>query len=200
MTFLSQRPFLNYYSPIFILWELSSPFLNIHWFFDKLGMTGSRAQLYNGLVLIATFFSCRLVWGTYQSVLVYRDIWPGIHQGPNVLAVGEADAASFPARYADTMQFVTTSAAVPLWLAAIYVGSNLTLNSLNFYWFVKMIEAVRKRFDPKAESQQEEADSDKTSTTDGPVAVTSGTDNRFAPRPRRRTILDGEDPDAPPPI
>ncbi|KAI1202442.1 TLC domain-containing protein [Nemania serpens] len=194
------RPFVNYYSSVFILWELSSPFLNVHWFFDKLGMTGSRAQLYNGIVLIATFFSCRLVWGTYQSFLVYRDLWAGIHQGPNVLAVSEAEAADLPARYADSMQFVTTSAAVPLWLAAIYIGSNLTLNSLNFYWFFKMIEAVRKRFDPKAESQQEESEADKTGTTDGSVAVTTGTDNRYAPRPRRRTILDGEDPDAPPPI
>ncbi|KAI1115194.1 TLC domain-containing protein [Nemania sp. NC0429] len=189
------RPFVNYYSSIFILWELSSPFLNIHWFFDKLSMTGSRAQLYNGLVLIATFFSCRLVWGTWQSVLVYRDLWAGIHQGPN-----ELDAASLPARYADTMQFAAESTAVPMWLAAIYVGSNLTLNSLNFYWFFKMIEAVRKRFDPAAAGQREEAEPDKTTAADGSVAVATGTDSKFATRPRRRTILDGEDPDAPPPI
>ncbi|KAI0873964.1 TLC domain-containing protein [Hypoxylon argillaceum] len=188
------RPFVNYYSSVFILWELSSPFLNIHWFFDKLGMTGSRAQLYNGLVLIATFFSCRLVWGTYSSILVYRDLWAGVQQGPPLLA-----AAGAPARYAETMQFVTASTGVPLWLAAIYVGSNLTLNSLNFYWFFKMIDAVRKRFDPKAEGKREVAETVKA-TADGSAAVTTGTDNGFTPRPRRRTILDGEDPDAPPPI
>ncbi|KAI1133494.1 TLC domain-containing protein [Nemania abortiva] len=191
------RPFVNFYSPVFILWELSSPFLNIHWFFDKLGMTGSRAQLYNGLVLIATFFSCRLVYGTYSSLLVYRDLWSGIHQGPDVLAADKADA--LPARYAESMKFVTSSSEVPLWLAAIYVGSNLTLNSLNFYWFFKMIEAVRKRFDPKVEGKQEVAEAVKA-TADGSAAVTTGTDGAFTPRPRRRTILDGEDPDAPPPI
>ncbi|KAF2964519.1 hypothetical protein GQX73_g9060 [Xylaria multiplex] len=190
------RPFVNYYSCNFILWELSSPFLNIHWFFDKLGMTGSRAQLYNGLVLIATFFSCRLVWGTYQSVVIYRDLWAGVNQGPDFLS---ADKAGTPARYAESMQFVTASTGVPLWLAIIYIGSNLTLNSLNFYWFFKMIEAVRKRFDPKAESKEEDAKSVKA-TTDGIAAVTSGTDKGITTRPRKRTILDGEDPDAPPPI
>lgn len=34
----------------------------------------------------------------------------------------------------------------PLWLAMIYLGSNIVLNTLNFYWFGKMIDAVRKRF------------------------------------------------------
>lgn len=179
------------------MWELSSPFLNIHWFFDKLGMTGSRAQLYNGLVLIAMFFSCRLVWGTYQSALIYRDLWAGIHRGPDFLSAEKADV---PARYAETMQFVTTEDTIPIWLAAVYVVSNLTLNSLNFYWFFKMIDAVRKRFDPKAEGKQGAAESVKVSA-DGTTAVTTGTDSgKITTRPRRRTILDGEDPDAPPPI
>ncbi|KAI0966991.1 TLC domain-containing protein [Xylaria arbuscula] len=191
------RPFVNYYSTVFILWELSSPFLNIHWFFDKLGMTGSRAQLYNGLVLIGTFFSCRLVWGTYQSVLVYRDLWAGVHQAPDALSAEKAGTLGVPARYAESMQFVNASTGVPLWLAVIYVGSNLTLNSLNFYWFFKMIEAVRKRFDPKEKSEKEASETDKAAI-DG-TAVTTGTSHGVT-RPRRRTILDGEDPDAPPPI
>lgn len=37
---------------------------------------------------------------------------------------------------------------VPLWLGLIYLASNLTLNSLNVFWFGKMIETIRKRFDP----------------------------------------------------
>jgi len=37
---------------------------------------------------------------------------------------------------------------VPVWLAFIYMGSNIILNTLNFFWFGKMIETVRKRFQP----------------------------------------------------
>ncbi|KAI0204689.1 TLC domain-containing protein [Astrocystis sublimbata] len=204
---LGFRPFVNYYSSVFILWELSSPFLNIHWFFDKLGMTGSRAQLYNGLVLIATFFSCRLVWGTWQSVLVYRDLWAGINQGPDFIAgLTSLDkeghvAISVPGRYTESMRFVTPDTEVPLWLAAVYVASNMTLNSLNFYWFFKMIEAVRKRFDGKEDGVKEKVAVPATNIDGTASGVSTGTEKGAATtRPRRRTILDGEDPDAPPPI
>ena len=35
---------------------------------------------------------------------------------------------------------------VPSWLAFVYLGSNILLNGLNFYWFGKMIETIQKRF------------------------------------------------------
>jgi hypothetical protein len=72
---------VNFYAPTFILYELSSPFLNIHWFCDKLNMTGSTLQFVNGIVLLFTFFSCRLCWGTYNSIRVFNDVWRG-HSHP----------------------------------------------------------------------------------------------------------------------
>ena len=52
------------------------------------------------------------------------------------------------AAQSEVMQFVgPQTKAVPLWLAITYLSSNVVLNSLNFYWFGKMIETVRKRFD-----------------------------------------------------
>ena len=45
---------------------------------------------------------------------------------------------------------------VPLWLAFTYLGSNVILNTLNFYWFGKMIETVRKRFQPPKEAKRKE--------------------------------------------
>ena len=38
-------------------------------------MTGSTIQFLNGIVLLLTFFSCRLVWGTYNSIVVFADVW-----------------------------------------------------------------------------------------------------------------------------
>ena len=43
------------------------------------------------------------------------------------------------------MQYAS-GANVPTWLGGVYLGSNVVLNTLNFYWFVKMIETIRKRF------------------------------------------------------
>lgn len=163
----SQRPFCNYYGPVFILYELSTPFLNIHWFCDKLNMTGGRLQWYNGILLLAVFFSCRLVWGTYQSLRVYQDVWHTMHlktqPGPVLREIQESPRSSiFVPRdgqlclgdqscisaQSEVMRFTSSETlAIPLWLAMVYLISNLVLNTLNFYWFGKMIETVRKRFD-----------------------------------------------------
>lgn len=125
---------------MFILWELSTPFLNFHWFFDKVKMTGSKAQLVNGIVLLATFFSVRLVWGSYQSIRIACDLLMSVNKTPSI-ALSLADEPASGA-----MRYVTSETTVPVWAAAAIILSNTVLNSLNFYWFRLMIKAVTKRF------------------------------------------------------
>ncbi|MCJ1464318.1 hypothetical protein MMC07_002931 [Pseudocyphellaria aurata] len=118
---LGFRPFVNYYGLNFVLYELSTPFLNIHWFMDKLGMTGSKAQLINGVALIVTFGGSRLVWGTYQSVKMYQDVWRALK--------------------------IPGELPVPPWLALSYLASTTVLSVLNIYWFGRMIKTIRSRFE-----------------------------------------------------
>lgn len=119
---------------------MSTPFLNLHWYFDKCNMTGGKAQLVNGVALLITFFGSRLIWGTYQSVMVYRDILAVFQRnttdglGSNILT-GESGVMRF-----------SDGKVLPLWLAYTYLGSNTLLTVLNFYWFWRMIETVTKRF------------------------------------------------------
>ncbi|KAL2843633.1 TLC domain-containing protein [Aspergillus pseudoustus] len=171
------RPFVNFYAPTFILYELSSPFLNIHWFLDKVNMTGSSLQWYNGMALLFVFFSCRLVWGTWQSVYVYIDMFRALKQtwsaSPSSSAFAPVDitAQVFQARddgslcineaciraNAEISKYSHhTAGGVPIWLVLTYVTSNLILNGLNYYWFSKMIETVMKRFRGPAEPATKE--------------------------------------------
>ncbi|KAL4911564.1 hypothetical protein BDW74DRAFT_10105 [Aspergillus multicolor] len=163
------RPFVNFYAPVFILYELSSPFLNIHWFLDKVNMTGSNLQWYNGMALLIVFFCCRLIWGTWQSALVYMDMFDALRQtwsaGPSsplnpvditaqifqtrddgFLCINEACVR---ANAEITKYSKYTAGGVPTWLVVTYVTSNVILNCLNYYWFSKMIETVMKRFRPQ---------------------------------------------------
>ncbi|KAJ5551279.1 hypothetical protein N7461_005977 [Penicillium sp. DV-2018c] len=178
---LGFRPFLNYYAPTFILYELSSPFLNIHWFLDKVDMTGSRAQWYNGMALLSSFFACRLVWGTWQSVIVYGDMWKALQQtwaasaAPLSTPVNINANVFYPARdgslcvneacaraNAEITKYKDfTAGGVPTWLVLTYVGSNLILNFLNFFWFSKMVETVLKRFRTPQESAAVDAKKEK---------------------------------------
>jgi hypothetical protein len=174
------RPFVNFYGCTFILYELSSPFLNFHWFFDKLNMTGSWQQLVNGIALLSTFFGCRLVWGTYQSVRVYQDVWAALHHKPatagidlDLLSNGTASALDAAAGHSaaplrsDIMRFAGEEY-IPLWLAFTYLGSNVVLNTLNFYWFGQMIEALRKRFQPpKEEKKKDKATATRSTGANG---------------------------------
>jgi hypothetical protein len=148
---------------------LSTPFLNIHWFCDKLNMTGGKLQWYNGIILLSVFFGCRLIWGTYQSLRVYQDVWHTMHlnlqPGPVLREIRESPHSSiFVPRdgqlclgetscitaQSEVMKFTSSATqAIPFWLALVYLTCNLVLNTLNFYWFGKMIETVRKRFEGK---------------------------------------------------
>jgi hypothetical protein len=141
-------------------------------------MTGSRAQWYNGMALLFTFFACRLVWGTWQSLIVYSDMWNALQQTWNASAsplsepVSVNAAVFYPARdgsmcidescaraNAEITKFKDfTAAGVPTWLVVTYVGSNLILNFLNYFWFSKMVETVLKRFRGPAPGAKEGAE------------------------------------------
>lgn len=103
-------------------------------------MTGTRAQLYNGTMLLFTFFTSRLLFGTYQSYRVLSDFWQGLGSSPDITL-----------RHLPSMIYASDSTTVPLWSFVAYLASNMTLNFLNFYWFYKMIAAMRKRFEPSPE-------------------------------------------------
>ncbi|KAF1813626.1 DUF887-domain-containing protein [Eremomyces bilateralis CBS 781.70] len=171
---LGFRPYANYFGPTFILYELSTPFLNIHWFCDKLNLTGSRIQLINGIILLCTFFSCRLVWGTYSSMQAFSDIYRAWTADKDELALylDRRTAALLPGSE-DTMRYAGEMH-MPAWLGATYLAANLTLNSLNFFWFNKMIQTIRKRFDPPFGTRRAEKGKGKAEEpADGGVLVAS---------------------------
>lgn len=146
--------------------------MNVHWFCDKLNMTGGNLQFYNGITLLVTFFCSRLVWGTWQSTKVFRDIWEVLQMGPTVPEFTDVARSSMESIFvpgngeicmgkescligqSEVMKFAHSGTpAVPMWLAATYLASNIVLHSLNFYWFSRMIETVRKRFEPKPDDK-----------------------------------------------
>lgn len=122
-----------------------------------MGMTGSKAQLYNGIILLVTFFSARLIWGVGQSFIVWYDMYRALYTAPNTEFMSVTLADDKLPGTEDIMMYAKEAGPLPVWLCAIYLVSNLALTTLNFIWFGKMIKAIRKRFDaPPEESKQEE--------------------------------------------
>lgn len=109
-------------------------------------MTGTRYQLYNGIMLVITFFGCRLCWGIYLSIKIYQDIY-ALH----IIAI---KGGSLHSHLASASQLEETKIYevdhLPSWLIIIYLGSNTLLTFLNIYWFGQMLKAVKKRFPSKS--------------------------------------------------
>jgi hypothetical protein len=155
---MAQRPFANYYGLNFILYEISTPFLNIQWFFDKLSMTGSRIQLYNGIALLTSFLVGRVLWGNYQSLRIYSDVWTAL-KTQYFDSEDFGDSSAFAYQKSASKLTVGDGAGkptLPIWLVFVYLGSNTILSFLNVYWFAKMIQALRKRFQPPSSSPKKQ--------------------------------------------
>jgi hypothetical protein len=170
---------VNYYATTFVLYELSSPFLNIHWFCDKLQWTGGTLQLVNGVILLITFAACRLVYGSYASYSLWSDIFTMVRAAraaPNTpplafstFALEAATSFNNPVEAIQVLKFAPLTPHVPAWLWIANLASNLTLNILNWYWYSQMISAIRKRFPPPFGTlRKEKVESD--------VKVSRGTD------------------------
>ncbi|PLW23306.1 hypothetical protein PCASD_10957 [Puccinia coronata f. sp. avenae] len=113
----SIKPFCGYFGFAFLLWEASTIFLNPHWFFDKVGMSGSKAQLFNGVALLVVFFFSRLVLGNYTSYQLF------------MLSFEDGVRQKAGARLLNTIRIL-----------------DLLLSGLNMFWFYQMISSVMNRF------------------------------------------------------
>jgi hypothetical protein len=114
----SMRPYVMYYTPIFLLFEASTPFVNIHWFATHLpeGTVPQWVQAINAVFLLITFFAARLVWGIYQAYRLFSDV------------------------FGDNLTFD-----YPAWVHYCTLVSNVSLTLLNMFWFRKMIKLAVRR-------------------------------------------------------
>lgn len=122
-------------------------------------MTGSDFQWYNGIVLLFSFFSVRLVWGIWQTC---HFVWDSIRVLKGY--PGFEPLTFFPSLPLELHPYASNKP-LPAWIFACFALSNVVLNILNIFWFVKMIDAVFKRFrKPVAHAVTEEKTEKKTTS------------------------------------
>lgn len=110
------HPFCLSWMPAFLLFELSTPFVNINWFASRLpaGVVSDSIIVVNGLLLLFTFFTVRILWGFYAVGLVAYDMYRVRHD-------------------------------VHIFFPITVLALNVSLDSLNVYWFSKMIAIAKKK-------------------------------------------------------
>lgn len=58
----------HFYGCGFLLWEMSTPFVHFRWFLYKIGKSGTKLYLYNGILMMVVFGLCRICWGGYLGM------------------------------------------------------------------------------------------------------------------------------------
>ncbi|GMM36745.1 hypothetical protein DASC09_040700 [Saccharomycopsis crataegensis] len=116
VSFIAYNPFILFYAPVFLLFEISTPFLNIRWFDLKLpGVFSEKFVLINNIILIILFFVVRICWGWYWIFQLAWDFW-----------------------------LTHTDPRFPYLFAAVILTGNFVLDILNVYWFSLMAKIAIK--------------------------------------------------------
>jgi len=136
-----------YYGIQYALIELSTPFVNFHWFLNKLGRAGSYLQIANGIVLIVVFAGCRLVWGSYLTIVFSRDSWSALHADGSRWTVYDYSPYQIPLKLEHKAEW---------WLVAVFLLSNTVVMSLSAFWFAKMIQMVGGHLTSSTDAKKEE--------------------------------------------
>jgi len=114
--------------------ELSTPFVNIHWFLNKTGRAGSMLQVVNGIVLMVTFACCRLLWGAYMTFTFFGDVWTALH----------APAPSHTLyHFSPAEPSLALEHRAPWWVAVTFTLTHTVVMSLSAFWFSKMVATMR---------------------------------------------------------
>ena len=59
----SEEVVLVHAAAMFLMWEVSTPCVYVRWFLYNLGKHDTKAYIFNGMAMLATFFFCRNVLG-----------------------------------------------------------------------------------------------------------------------------------------
>ncbi|KAG7195802.1 uncharacterized protein KQ657_002187 [Scheffersomyces spartinae] len=109
-------PFCQPWIPGFLIFEASTPFVNINWFASRLpkGTISGTVTVINGILLMLTFFLVRIIWGFYSVALVATDMWK-------------------------------TWSYHAWWIPSSVLAINVFLDVLNVFWFTRMIQIAKKQ-------------------------------------------------------
>lgn len=111
-------PFFQYWIPRFLIFELSTPFVNVNWFINKLpaGTVPTKYSVANGICLLVVFFVVRILWGflaLYRILALLVEHWPALTSLLRIVAI-------------------------------VVLMFNFTLDTLNVFWFKKMFGIAAK--------------------------------------------------------
>jgi len=116
------RPFAHYYGIVFLTWECSTLMLQLRKLMIMFGMQNSIYRHYNDIAFAVVFFLCRILWGFFASIDVLgMFLFDYNHEVSMIHPI---------ARY-------------------LIIVSLCALDTLNLFWFMKILVGSRQTSKPR---------------------------------------------------
>jgi hypothetical protein len=142
---------LHYMGASYLMWELSTPLLYVRWVLLKRGHAKGRWMPRANAAFVLAFFACRIVYGprelTTPAAAARGFERPAAPAAPRLTSPPPRPAPPRPWSAVMSWDFWTTTqadlarprpGAIPAPLLYVYYAAMLTLNCLNYYWFLQM--------------------------------------------------------------
>ncbi|SCV02074.1 LAMI_0G15654g1_1 [Lachancea mirantina] len=126
---LSLRPFCQPWIGKFLIFELSTPFVNVNFYVSQLTKLSGKSVVpmwfnaLNGVMLILTFFVVRILWGFTAIIILCKKLWVARDR-------------------------------LPWWIPVTVLILNFSLDALNVFWLMKMIKIAQKMLNGDARSKR----------------------------------------------
>lgn len=89
----------HFYGGLFLLWEISTPFVQLRWILHKMALAESGVYVLNSFLMVVTFTLVRVVFGSYFTFLLFHDTVMELSRtdggcvAPSALLIGLCTAA-----------------------------------------------------------------------------------------------------------
>lgn len=109
----------HFYGGLFLMWECSTPFVQLRWVLYKMGLTETLLYKVNGILMYVAFMLARIVFGTVFTVMLVRDVYFEV-------------ASPRSGTHVPSLVWISFAAAA------------LTITCLNYYWFSLMTRTLMR--------------------------------------------------------
>ena len=106
---------IHRYGTMFLMWEISTPWLYIRWMLLKAGLAESRWLTMVNTLFMLSFIGCRNIYGPIMGWDFFKNSYPDFQSGQGDM---------------------------PRPILLCYYIAFVTLNTLNYFWLSQMISAV----------------------------------------------------------
>lgn len=162
---------LSHFAATFLLWEASTPFVYLRWALSAAGEKGKKSKAYTfaGLAMMSSFFVARIAFGTRFAFEFWGSCLAEL-RAPLPLSVLSSGPSSSSSRVSSLFglgggaEGDSSQSNIPAPVLVLILGANLGMNSLNLFWFSKMLSGAVKHLRPSSKTK-EKTGAKKTAAT-----------------------------------